>query len=294
MLPDFRQLVAMTCLALSVLIFAFGAAALLRTAHDDFAALQSQRAGREPGRAQFVLNHGAYNPGAAPRDVEASSEPSLAALQLPDASIPARASETATLPVQDKPAENKSVQATAPLPDSRSTLTITDRAAAPVESAQMPNLAAATIATTPDHAKDQIALNVAPSSQSSDKIADTANADTAKGNASGSDDLKPETRVQDSAKPPSSSTETTISDSGAQTKIAALDPAASTRAVAENPARRASIRRAKKPATRAAQIRKRNLAARQRAAATQAARPAPQQAASAAAPSGNLFIQGGN
>jgi hypothetical protein len=155
----------------------------------------------------------------------------------------------------------------------------------------MPNLAAAAIATTPDHAKDQIALNVAPSSQSSDKAAGTANADTAKGNASGSDDLKPETRVQDSAKPPSSSTETTISDSGAQTKIAALDPAASTRAVAENPARRASIRRAKKPATRAAQIRKRNLA-RQRAA--QATRPAPQQAATNTPPSGNMFIQGGN
>lgn len=54
MLPDFRQLFMITVLSLSVLIFAFGAAGLLRTAHEDFSAIQFWQAGREPGLARYA------------------------------------------------------------------------------------------------------------------------------------------------------------------------------------------------------------------------------------------------
>lgn len=54
MLPDFRQFCAITILTLSVLVFAFGAAGILRTAHEDFSGLQFWNAGREPGLARYA------------------------------------------------------------------------------------------------------------------------------------------------------------------------------------------------------------------------------------------------
>lgn len=52
MLPGFRILFATTVLAISVLIFGLGAAALLRAAHDEFASLPSWRLAQQPMLAQ--------------------------------------------------------------------------------------------------------------------------------------------------------------------------------------------------------------------------------------------------
>lgn len=301
MLPDLRQLVAMTCLALSVLIFAFGAAALLRSAHDDFAALQSQRAGREPGRAQFALNHGAApalqisDAVALSGEHAAASEPNLAALQLPnrDTAEPPSAHAAIIAKMQDKPA----------IADSGSTLTITDRAAAPAsnlpgndaiasrppspaqpeQAAAIKDVALIKNAEADNKAKDSAAINggAVDQAQESDKA-----------QASDKDVSAKDVSARDVSAKDQISKDLAAKDRGAQVRIAALNPSGSARSVSEQPAPRTILRRAKKPAAHAAQSRKRILAARQRAA--QAARPAPQQAATNNTPSGNLFIQGGN
>ena len=57
MLPGFRFLFATIVLAISVLVFGLGAAALLRAAHEDFASLPSWRLAQQPLLApQFALN----------------------------------------------------------------------------------------------------------------------------------------------------------------------------------------------------------------------------------------------
>ena len=56
MLPGFRFLFTAIVLSMSVLIFGLGAAALLRTAHEEFANLPSRRATPEPMFAR--LNDG--------------------------------------------------------------------------------------------------------------------------------------------------------------------------------------------------------------------------------------------
>lgn len=57
MLPGFRILFATTVLAISVLIFGLGAAALLRAAHDEFASLPSWRLAQQPMLApQFEIS----------------------------------------------------------------------------------------------------------------------------------------------------------------------------------------------------------------------------------------------
>src|SRR5436190_19431118 len=48
MLPGFRFLFAAIVLSMSVLVFGLGAAALLRTAHEQFASIPSRRAPPEP------------------------------------------------------------------------------------------------------------------------------------------------------------------------------------------------------------------------------------------------------
>ena len=57
MLPDFRFLFATVVLAVSVLIFGLGAAALLRAAHEEFVSLPSWRLAQQPLLApQFEMN----------------------------------------------------------------------------------------------------------------------------------------------------------------------------------------------------------------------------------------------
>ena len=52
MLPGFRFLLAAILLSVSILVFGLGAAALFRTAHEEFAANPSWRAAPEPRLAQ--------------------------------------------------------------------------------------------------------------------------------------------------------------------------------------------------------------------------------------------------
>src|SRR5882724_4561905 len=54
MLPGFRFLFAAIVLSMSVLVFGLGAAALLRTAHEQFASIPSRRAPPEPVFAQHI------------------------------------------------------------------------------------------------------------------------------------------------------------------------------------------------------------------------------------------------
>lgn len=297
MLPDVRQLVAMTCLALSVLVFAFGAAALLRSAHDDFTAMQLQRAGREPGRAQFALHHGAApalqtsDAMAAPREAALSDEPSLATLQLPDSGAPLHAAAHIAMPAQDAPS-----QAAASVPDSRSTLTITDRAAAPLAAA------AETLAAIKEAAPDQVQDQVKDQGDKDRTLTNETPANLAPAKASvatlDSDSATASSSAQDSSNPLASGTQAnaatnvdTHAGAGAQVRVTATNPVDSLRSQPVQPTRRATLRRPGKSTARVAQNRKRILAARQRTA--QAARSASQQAENATPPV-NLFMQGGN
>lgn len=54
MLPGLRILFATTALAISVLIFGLGAAALLRAAHEEFASLPSWRLAQQPDAGAAV------------------------------------------------------------------------------------------------------------------------------------------------------------------------------------------------------------------------------------------------
>lgn len=54
MLPGFRILFATTVLAISILVFGLGAAALLRAAHEEFASLPSWRLAQQPVLTPFT------------------------------------------------------------------------------------------------------------------------------------------------------------------------------------------------------------------------------------------------
>jgi hypothetical protein len=83
MLPGLRTLAATVLLAVAILTFAFGAAALLRVAHEDFATLQTWRPAMDP-LAETVA---AQEPGA----------PTLAALRIePEPEIAERPAAPAT------------------------------------------------------------------------------------------------------------------------------------------------------------------------------------------------------
>jgi hypothetical protein len=56
MLPGLRTLIATVLLAVAILTFAFGAAALLRVAHEDFAALQTWRPAMDPFTETVAAN----------------------------------------------------------------------------------------------------------------------------------------------------------------------------------------------------------------------------------------------
>ncbi len=76
MLPGFRFLFAAIVLSMSVLVFGFGAAALLRTAHEEFASTPSWQPAPE---TRFAQNHPAAPPAAQP-----ASPPVLAMLRVDD------------------------------------------------------------------------------------------------------------------------------------------------------------------------------------------------------------------
>ncbi|MHC2436244.1 hypothetical protein [Bradyrhizobium sp. USDA 4451] len=113
MLPGLRFLFAATVLAISLLVFGLGAAALFRAAHEEFASIPARRAPPEPQFAQPseappVLAMVRVDPPAADRAVtntpapSTSSEPAAAEPATPaEAAPPAQAEQVAAVKADD-------------------------------------------------------------------------------------------------------------------------------------------------------------------------------------------------
>jgi hypothetical protein len=119
MLPGFRFLFAAIVLSMSVLVFGFGAAALLRTAHEEFASTPSWQPAPE---ARFAQNHPAAQP---------ASPPVLAMLRVDD---PPKEIPQDSLKA-DQPASD-AAPATAPV--DRAATTATELQSAPEKIAALP------------------------------------------------------------------------------------------------------------------------------------------------------------
>lgn len=128
MLPGFRFLLAAILLSVSILVFGLGAAALFRTAHEEFAANPSWRAAPEPRLAQFeettrpVLAMLHVEPGAPePRAAElpgAARSMSSPAPVAPAIAAPQPESQTAAAPAaQEIPPANEPAASEAPPAD---------------------------------------------------------------------------------------------------------------------------------------------------------------------------------
>jgi hypothetical protein len=107
MLPGLRFLFAAIVLSMSILVFGLGAAALLRTAHEEFASNPSWRAAPETTFAQPndisrpVLTILSVEPPAAePKAPETASVAAPAAEQAPTASMPAEPAANASTPAE--------------------------------------------------------------------------------------------------------------------------------------------------------------------------------------------------
>jgi hypothetical protein len=142
MLPGFRFLFAAIVLSMSVLVFGFGAAALLRTAHEEFASAPSWQPAPE---TRFVQNRPAAPPAAQP-----GSPPVLAMLRVDD-------------PPEETPKET--LKADQPTSDAAP-------ATAPVDQA-------ATNATEPPSAPEKIAALPAADSSPQETAKATAQSETA-------------------------------------------------------------------------------------------------------------------
>jgi hypothetical protein len=168
MLPGFRFLFTAIVLSMSILVFALGAAALLRAAHEEFANLPSRRTTPEPVFAR--LNDGPpptlallrVDPPVAEKPAEAENVPAAAvpetapdiaapAAQAPDAS-PAEPEKLAAL----KPAEPMPVEAAKPEAPAKEPSAETPAVPAPAAETEAPVTAAdtklAAIVETPEPA----------------------------------------------------------------------------------------------------------------------------------------------
>jgi hypothetical protein len=165
MLPGFRFLFAAILLSMSLLIFALGAAALLRSAHEEFASNPSWRATPEVTFAQSsdaappVLaalrlelpaaekSQGAPASAASAEDAAAREAPTGASEQIaaskPEESLPREAEKTQTANSEGRPGENIAVSEAAPASAQ------TPAATEPVQAVATRVAAAATIPATP-------------------------------------------------------------------------------------------------------------------------------------------------
>ena len=136
MLPGFRFLFAAIMLSMSLLIFALGAAALLRSAHEEFASNPSWRATPEVTFAQSsdatppvlaalrlelpaaAKSQGTPSGAASADDTTASDAPTGASEQVDAAkleeSLPGEAEKTQTTNSEDRPGENVATSEAAP------------------------------------------------------------------------------------------------------------------------------------------------------------------------------------
>jgi hypothetical protein len=138
MLPGFRFLFAAVVLSMSILVFGFGAAALLRTAHEEFANTPSWQPAPE---TRFALT---------PPPPQPATQPVLAMLRVddPPKDAPKQAANT------DQPAPNGTV-----------TTGATDQPAVAVEPASQPDKIAAlqpADSTAPETAKPEAPTSEAP------------------------------------------------------------------------------------------------------------------------------------
>src|ERR1700736_2846404 len=134
MLPGFRFLFAAIVLAMSIVVFGLGAAALLRAAHEEIASIPAHRSPPEPVFAQpteapqptlALLRVEPPATEKAPAELPAASEPATPA---PDAAAPAEGDKLAALkPEETAPAEIAKPEVSAPQ--------TTEAAPAPVEAA---------------------------------------------------------------------------------------------------------------------------------------------------------------
>src|ERR1700736_3521644 len=139
MLPGFRFLFAAIVLAMSIVVFGLGAAALLRAAHEEIASIPAHRSPPEPVFAQQTeapqptLALLRVEPPAAekaPAELPAASEPATPApdAPAPDATVPAEGEQLAAL----KPEETATAEIAKPEVSAPQT---TEAAPAPVEAA---------------------------------------------------------------------------------------------------------------------------------------------------------------
>ena len=158
MLPGFRFLFAAIVLSMSVLVFGLGAAALLRTAHEEFASTPSWQPAPE---TRFAQNRPAASPAAQP-----GSQPVLALLRVDD-------------PPKETPQETpkETLKTDQPVSDAAP-------ATAPVEQA-------ATTATEPQSAPEKIAALPAADSSPQEPTKETAQPQAAMPEASVADSPPP-------------------------------------------------------------------------------------------------------
>ncbi len=171
MLPGFRLLFATTVLAISILVFGLGAAALLRAAHEEFASLPSWRLAQQPLLTPFTPQAPRLEttPILAMLRIEAPStkplpetlrrdvlqleatRPQPAAI-LPDAIAPSATDAPETKQVEAPPQDKTSTQDTAATQDNGVAVTETAPASAPAAEHAAPLNAQASIeaAVRPD------------------------------------------------------------------------------------------------------------------------------------------------
>jgi hypothetical protein len=159
MLPGFRFLFAAIVLTMSVLVFGFGAAALLRTAHEEFASTPSWQPAPE---TRFAQNHPAAQPG---------SPPVLAMLRVDD---PPKETPQATPKEALKADQPASDAAPATAPADQAATTATEPQSAPENISALPAADSSPQETTKESAQPEAAMPEAPVAESPPQAATDA------------------------------------------------------------------------------------------------------------------------
>jgi hypothetical protein len=151
MLPGFRFLFAAIVLSISLLVFGFGAAALLRTAHEEFASTPSWQPAPE---TRFAQDRPAASSAAQP-----ASQPVLAMLRVDD---PAKETLKADQPAPDAAPATAAVDQAAP--------TATAPQSVPEKIAALPAADSSPRETTKETAQPEAAMPEAPVAESPPQV----------------------------------------------------------------------------------------------------------------------------
>jgi hypothetical protein len=242
MLPGFRFLFATVVLAVSVLVFGLGAAALLRAAHEEFASLPSWRLAQQPLLApQFEMSA----PTLAMLRIEAPAPRSMVETTRPQALRP----ETIRLDAMREAPDPKPGKTTAPGDDG---------AAARTEPSPLPNAPAA---ETVAGLNAQANIDATPAAGT--PVEETRTAETNLSEPNGVEPVQPETNQPDPNQTAAPSSETEASEPTAPEAVSSL--VRSSEATAADTLPKPVMKKAKRPSARA--IARRRLAiARARAA----------------------------